>query len=128
MRIIYLAGPMSGLPDLNKESFERGAAELRALGYKVVSPTEVNGCCESKSWLHYMRVDLKELLKCNTIALLDGWHKSRGASIEAFIAGVLGYGIYMENPQGGWMQVGRGHIGSMVDSDDTIDWWIGGQV
>ena len=75
-----------------------------------------------------MRVDLKELLKCNAIALLDGWHKSRGASIEAFIAGVLGYDIYMKDPQGGWTQVGRGHMESMIDSYEVFNWWIGGQI
>lgn len=39
----YLAGPMTGLPDLNFPTFHARAAELRALGHEVVNPAELAG-------------------------------------------------------------------------------------
>ncbi|WP_457825134.1 DUF4406 domain-containing protein, partial [Staphylococcus aureus] len=36
MTRIYVAGPMSGLPELNFPAFHAAAAELRAQGFDVV--------------------------------------------------------------------------------------------
>ena len=40
MTRIYLAGPMSGLPELNYPAFHAKAAELRAAGHHVENPAE----------------------------------------------------------------------------------------
>ena len=37
-----------------------------------------------------MRADIAELVKCDGVALLPGWERSRGASLEAHIAHSLG--------------------------------------
>ena len=39
---IYVAGPMTGHPQLNFPAFHTEAARLRALGYEVVNPAELN--------------------------------------------------------------------------------------
>lgn len=39
---IYLAGPMTGIKDLNFPRFHGEAARLRALGHQVINPAELN--------------------------------------------------------------------------------------
>ena len=39
---IYCAGPMTGLPELNFPAFHAEAARLRAFGYEVINPAEIN--------------------------------------------------------------------------------------
>lgn len=93
---LYLAGPMTGLPDLNRPAFHAAAAELRAAGYEVVNPAELN---ESEpitdpdgpgAWERYMRRDIPHLCKCDALALLPGWTDSQGAQLESLIANGLG--------------------------------------
>ncbi|MDQ1921665.1 DUF4406 domain-containing protein [Massilia pseudoviolaceinigra] len=81
----YLAGPMSGLPDLNFPAFHAEAARLRALGYDVVNPAEINAD-PAAGWNACMRADIAQLVTCDGIALLSGWQASRGARIEHNLA------------------------------------------
>jgi nucleoside 2-deoxyribosyltransferase len=97
---LYLAGPMSGIPQLNFPRFHEEAARLRALGYEVVNPAELNNedpnaVFSSKAekedhWRKCMRVDIKHLLTCDSVALLEGWTASRGARLEQHVALELG--------------------------------------
>ena len=41
-KFYYLAGPMSGVPDGNARAFREAAEALRAKGYNIVSPTELD--------------------------------------------------------------------------------------
>lgn len=81
----YLAGPMSGLPELNFPAFHQAAASLRASGYDVVNPAEINAD-PTAGWTTCMRQDIAQLVTCDAIALLPGWQKSRGAKLEHHIA------------------------------------------
>lgn len=83
----YLAGPMSGLPGMNYDAFNAEAARLRALGFEVESPAENP---EQESWEDYMRVALRQMLTCDTIAMLPGWINSRGANLERNVAQKVG--------------------------------------
>lgn len=91
---LYLAGPMTGIPELNYPLFISEAARLRALGYEVVSPAEINAGKED-GWVPCMRRDIPELVKCDGIALLPGWTQSRGAKVEHYVAAHLGLVIVM---------------------------------
>lgn len=42
MKRVYLSGPMTGLPELNFPAFRVEAARLRALGFEVVNPADLN--------------------------------------------------------------------------------------
>lgn len=86
---IYLAGPMTGLPELNFPAFHAEAARLRALGYDVVNPAEINLDPGAK-WEDCIRADIRELMTCGWLALLPGWVSSRGARLEHSIAVSLG--------------------------------------
>ena len=91
---IYLAGPMTGLPDLNYPAFHWAAAQLRALGHEVLNPAE-NPVPPCGSWQGYMRLALAQLVQCECIALLPGWAESKGALIERKLAQVLGMHIVL---------------------------------
>jgi hypothetical protein len=88
MKRIYLAGPMSGLPDSNYPAFHREAARLRALGYHVENPAE-NPEPPGGKWEDYMRMSIAQLLTCDTLALLNGWENSPGALTEHRLAFTL---------------------------------------
>ncbi len=86
---IYVAGPMTGYLDFNFPAFHAEAARLRALGYQVANPAEINADA-SPDWADCMRADIRELVTCDAVALLDGWEKSKGANLEVHIASELG--------------------------------------
>ena len=90
---IYIAGPMSGLPDLNYPAFNAKAAELRAQGHHVENPAE-NPAPACGSWQGYMRMAIKQLATCDTVQLLTGWGKSKGACIERNLAKALGLELW----------------------------------
>lgn len=90
---IYVAGPMTGHPHLNFPAFHAEAARLRALGYEVVNPAEIN-TDPSADWLACMRNDIKHLVDCDAIAMLEGWQSSRGARLEYTIALILGHALF----------------------------------
>ncbi|MDA3922743.1 MAG: DUF4406 domain-containing protein [Salinisphaera sp.] len=84
---VYLAGPMSGLPETNYPAFNAEARRLRQLGYHVENPADTP---DQETWADYMRHALAKLVTCDMIALLPGYETSRGATIEHQIARDLG--------------------------------------
>ncbi|MCF8156332.1 MAG: DUF4406 domain-containing protein [Rhodoferax sp.] len=91
---VYLAGPMSGMKDLNFPAFRHAARQLRAAGYDVVSPVEINPD-PTASWHACMRRDIAALTTCDAICLLDCWQHSEGATLEHHIAKRLGLEIQL---------------------------------
>lgn len=89
MKRIYIAGPMTGLPELNFPAFHAAAAKLRGFGFEVVNPAEIN-VDPAGRWEDCMRADIRELVTCDAVALLPGWKQSRGAQLEHHIAQALG--------------------------------------
>lgn len=86
---VYVAGPMTGLPDLNFPAFNAEAAILRAQGLTVINPAE-HGIVKGAEWADYLRHDIAGLVSCERIHLLRGWEKSKGARLEFQIATELG--------------------------------------
>lgn len=87
MKRIYIAGPMTGLPDLNYPAFNAQAERLRGEGYHVENPAENPEC---DSWAGYMRMAIAQLITCDEILLLPGYVLSKGAMLEIQIASALG--------------------------------------
>lgn len=87
---VYIAGPMTGLPEFNFPAFDKAQAELENKGLMVVNPAKLADHTD-KPWAWYMRNSLKAMLDCNAIYLLPGWEKSRGARLELKIALELGF-------------------------------------
>lgn len=86
---IYVSGPMSDHPDLNFPAFFAAARKLRAAGYDVVDPAD-RGVVPGWKWEDYLKVDLRDLLTCDGVALLENWRGSRGAELEVYVAQSVG--------------------------------------
>jgi len=98
---LYLAGPMTGYPRWNYDAFLAAAADLRAAGYDVVSPAEIEleagfdpdapvGDYTDADYCAAMRRDVELVLSVDGVALLPGWSQSRGAKVEAAVASAIG--------------------------------------
>lgn len=102
---IYLAGPMTGLPDYNFPAFDHATKQLRALGHTVFNPAENdrdNGFDASGLEGHEaerlgfsVRRALKQDLSwicdhAEAVAVLPDWHRSKGALTETTLATALG--------------------------------------
>lgn len=95
MKVVYVSGPMTGLPDFNFPAFNAAAASLRAKGHQVVNPAEldVQDAGKPMQWSDYLRRDIRALMDCEAIYMLDGWANSKGARLEHHIAQQLGLEI-----------------------------------
>lgn len=89
---VYIAGPMTGLPNLNFPAFNAAAIEYRRKGCFVLNPAEI--CPDNlASWDECIRKDLAALLTCDAVVMLPGWRNSKGATLEHTIAESLGMTI-----------------------------------
>jgi hypothetical protein len=79
---------MTGYPELNYPAFASAAERLRAKGFEVVSPAELNPI--TTGYREAMLNDIKALIECDHICMLQGWQASKGATLEHHIASVLG--------------------------------------
>ena len=88
---VYISGPISGLPlETVYNNFTNAEVRLLEQGYEVVNPLN-NGLPRESTWNEHMRADLKLLLDCDAIYMLNGWEYSKGASLEYDLAIDLGF-------------------------------------
>ena len=104
---LYVAGPMTGLPDFNYPTFNAAANDLRRVGYDVLNPAEIEADNPTpgtpQAWDWYMRHALRMVLLADALAVLPDWHRSRGASLEVHIACSLGMNV---QPVETWQRAG----------------------
>lgn len=87
---LYLAGPMSGYPDNNYPRFHLNAMALRSAGFEVVNPAEgVHNPGERVHYVDLLRQDIRVMLDCHAVAVMDRWWESGGARNEVNVAGIL---------------------------------------
>lgn len=85
--IYYIAGPMSGLPNFNRDAFNAAATKLTASGHTVLNPATLP---DGLSQAQYIDICLA-MLRCAThVQMLRGWDDSRGAFAERALALKLG--------------------------------------
>ena len=90
---VYIAGPMTGLPEFNYPAFFDAARRLEALGHEPINPARSDGREGCKSWLDFMRAALRDVAEADGLAMLDGWQESRGAALEYRLAHELGLDV-----------------------------------
>lgn len=110
----YIAGPMTGIPQFNFPAFDVAAASLRAAGYLVVSPVELDdpssrsaalanetgdpeqyNADTGETWGDLLARDVKLIAdEVSGVVALEGWEDSRGARLEVFVARTCGKPVY----------------------------------
>ena len=81
----YLSGPMSGIDNMNAPAFNLYARQLRNQGFKVFNPADDI----TNDWTESMKLDIRALTEADVVYVMPGWLKSKGATIECFIAQAL---------------------------------------
>lgn len=81
---IYVAGPMTGLPDWNREAFIHADMFLTNLGKTVLSPVRMQPAFMPERIEHgqYMEICLAMIRAVDAVYFLVGWEQSKGAKIE----------------------------------------------
>lgn len=103
---LYVAGPMTGLPEFNYPAFNEAAERLQGAGYRVLNPVDSEQHNPTpgtpQPWDWYMRHALRMVLEADGLALLPGWRASRGARLEVRVADAL---CLPTRPAGAWVSV-----------------------
>jgi hypothetical protein len=95
---IYVAGPMTGLPDNNRKAFAFAWNRLMDAGFDAVSPHFLESAIEVETrakigiaavYRHVLPVDLFALSGVDGVLALPGWEESRGAKFEKHFADLI---------------------------------------
>lgn len=93
---IYISGAITDTDDY-MERFAAMEEYLVAQGHTVINPAKVNANLPTDTtWEEYMRMSMLMLGMCDTICMLNGWEKSRGANREYLYALDNNYSVYFE--------------------------------
>ena len=88
---VYISGPMTGLPNFNREAFAEAEKWCIRNGLSPFNPGWL--AFDEGSAFTYeeiLQIDLAALANCNVILMLPGWEKSNGAKVELEMATCLG--------------------------------------
>jgi hypothetical protein len=118
---VYIAGPMTGLPQNNFPAFDAAAKQLRSAGSEVVSPAELDDPEDrelaladkpaTKTWGDFLARDVKLIADSDieAIVLLPNWQKSRGARLEVCVGLLCGL-VFFEYDAGMTIPIGRSTV------------------
>lgn len=91
---MYIAGPMSGLPEFNHPAFfaaeellrEYNSEELMTIINPARNVVDTAGLTKDEIWEAYMKISREQVRSANLLYLLDGWENSKGAVEEVKLA------------------------------------------
>lgn len=92
---LYVAGPMTGLPEFNYPAFREATGRLRAAGMTVHSPHELHGGDVSQPYETYLEAGLAAARAAAAVVLLAGWELSPGARAERAAALAAGVPVFI---------------------------------
>lgn len=95
----YLAGPMRGYPNFNKETFDEVADFVYSgpHAYKTFNPHSVFNGDQTRELADYLSIELPILMQCKGVIFLPNWWRSEGARIEYMVAQATGKKMYEFN-------------------------------
>lgn len=102
---VYIAGPMRGYENDNHASFDEAERRWRQAGHTPISPAYLaralgkggesgNYTTEADYIRQVMIIDTTVICHCDAVAVLPGWHQSKGAIMEVALARSIGIPIY----------------------------------
>lgn len=93
----YLSGPMTGLPNHNRNKFDLVTATLRAEQLIIFNPSELTQGIQdpNKPYEYYLREALKMQLQSDATIFLPDWTRSRGALREFNISVDLNHPMFL---------------------------------
>ena len=125
MESVYLSGPISSpIPGLTRGELKDRFWHLRKWlkrnygNWSVINPVDTKPECDGKclarggtdvdnehTWECWLKWDLIEMLKCDSICLLPGGDQSRGALLEREVAQRVGMNVYFAllDDEEGWV-------------------------
>ncbi|EFY9242407.1 DUF4406 domain-containing protein [Shigella boydii] len=94
MRVrVYIAGPMTGYKNFNREAFHNAEEELKREGHTVLNPAVLpDGLTQPQ----YMDICMAMIRCVDAIYMLKGWQRSAGAKAELALAEKLGYAVIFQ--------------------------------
>lgn len=108
---VYISGAISGKPDRNRAAFDEAVQRVKescadADYLRVVNPVLLGekleldfiemGRTDKPTENEYLRKDMKELLSCNAMFMIDGWQGSKGANKELKLASMVGIPVFTD--------------------------------
>lgn len=87
---IYLCGAISGLNPVRCRALFQIAQNKIATNWRVVMNPFDNGLGDDASWEDHMRADIKMLMECDAMYVVNDVTSSKGAKIELNLARALG--------------------------------------
>ncbi|MFO6427083.1 DUF4406 domain-containing protein [Escherichia coli] len=94
MRVrVYIASPMTGYKNFNREAFHKAEEELKREGHTVLNPAVLP---DGLTQPHYMDIcmAIETLRGCDLHA--EGWQRSAGAKAELALAEKLGHAVIFQ--------------------------------
>lgn len=88
MTLYYIAGPMTGYPELNLPAFHAAKEFLQSEGNRAITPADLDSVFgfDAAKLDFTIRIDFEAVMQCDSIYMLRGWEKSVGARAEHAIA------------------------------------------
>jgi hypothetical protein len=91
--VVYLSGPMSNLPNLNRDAFHQWEHIIKIQHATVLSPAHAD---QKKIYSQLIRDGLNMVIHANVTIMLLNWRDSHGANVEWTITTLIGNRVYYE--------------------------------
>ena len=92
---VYISLPITGRDiERVRVDIDYVASRLREQGHEPVSPLEINADNLDAPYAELLGNDIRALLDCKAIVLLDGWKNSKGCRLEKEAATIYGLELY----------------------------------
>lgn len=85
---VYIAGPITGLPNNNIEEFRIVEKLLQEKGYETIVPHDLFDAIDTSNFTHqdYMDICIPAAKTANCLCFLENWQQSKGSLMEMQVA------------------------------------------